>query len=273
MKSQRYGAANGSGGQTYGQQFAEIHANALPGVTRPEEGDAMLSEEDLERGSRRTSSRRAYNDMERSRERERYENYLDERDSEKLPNAFDLGWKRNLQHLFGTQTLLWAFPVSTTTGDGWHWEPNSEWVTSREAIKRERERQWQEDEDQGRHGTSESQRRPNGYQQRFPIRGDSERHYLTTSNGVVDVPISGSRSPGKADHILGRTDQYFDRNFEDRSPSSGMSMKTLRRRGSFDENSDEEDEYDASSDEESRLSHTFPGAHPPEGEVAGRKQD
>jgi len=65
-----------------------------------------------------------YDAMERARARARYEEYLDEQDSEKLPSAFDLGWRRNLSHLFGPTKGLWALPVCNTTGDGWSWEPS-----------------------------------------------------------------------------------------------------------------------------------------------------
>lgn len=247
MRRQHFGNANEDGGQSYGQQLAEIHANTVPGVTRSEEGEAILANGDLEPGPRskaQKSLQRDYGEMERSRERERYEDYLDEQDSEKLPSAFDLGWRRNLGHLFGDKPLLWWLPICNTSGDGWHWEPNPKWVEAREDIRREREGQWQEDEDRGRDGYGDGH-----FDRRWPARKDSERHYLTTSNGVMDVPGSGTRSPGKADQILGRTDEYFDRNFDDGSPSSRMSMKTLRRRGSFSVSSDD-DEYDVSSDEE-----------------------
>ncbi len=247
MLRQQFGNANGNGGQSYGQQLAEIHANTVPGVTRPEEGETMLPNGDLEAGSRskaQKSLQRDYGEMERSRERERYEDYLDEQDSEKLPSAFDLGWRRNLQHLFGDRPLLWCLPVCNTSGDGWHWEPNPKWVEAREAIRKEREGQWREDEARGRNGYGDGR-----HDRRWPPREDLERHYLTTSNGVVDVPGAGSRSLGKADQILGRTDEYFDRSFDDGSPSSRMSMKTLRRRSSFSGSSDDDD-YDASSDEE-----------------------
>lgn len=276
MKAQTYKGRNGQGGQSYGQQLAEIHANALPGVTRPEEGEGMFADHDIEQGSKAQKSlRRNYGEVEHSRERERYENYLDERDSEKLPNAFDLGWRRNLQHLFGPKPLLWTFPICNTSGDGWHWEPNPKWEAAREAIRREREHQWQEDEDSGRHDYSDGRRKPNGFPQRWPARGDSERHYLTTSNGVMDVPVTGSRSPSKADHILGRTGEYYDRDYEDDSASSGMSMKTLRRRGSFDGSSDdgEGDKYDASSDDERTSSRDIPHPGRSKGEDAGRKRD
>lgn len=272
MRAQKYSGGNGKVGQSYGQQLAEIHTNALPGVTRPEEGEAMLADDDLEQGARaRRSSRRDYNEVEQLRERERYEDYLDERDSEKLPNAFDLGWRRNLQHLIGPKPLLWAFPICNTSGDGWHWEPNPKWVEQREAIRRERERQWQEDEDRGRHEYPNGQYERDGRRQRWPTRDDSDRHYLTTSNGVIDVPISGSRSPGKADHILGRTDEYFDRSHDDGSPSSRMSMKTLRRRGSFDASSD--DDYDGSSDDDPESTQDSPYNGHPRCEDGGHKRD
>lgn len=247
MRRQQFGNANGNGGQSYGQQLAEIHANTVPGVTRSEEGEAMLSNGDVELGAGSRAQKllqRDYGEMERSRERERYEDYLDEQDSEKLPSAFDLGWRRNLQHLFGNRPLLWWLPICNTSGDGWYWEPNPKWVEAREVIRKEREGQWQEDEDRGRDVYGDGH-----HDRRWPARDDSERHYLTTSNSVIDVPGSETTMPGKADQIRGRTAEYFDRNFDDGSPSSRMSMKTLRRRGSFSGSSDDDD-YDVSSDEE-----------------------
>lgn len=273
MRAQNYKGKNGKGGQSYGQQLAEIHANALPGITRPEEGEAMLEDDDLEQGAMpHKQLQKNYGDLEQARERERYEDYLDEQDSEKLPNAFDLGWRRNLQHLFGPKPLWWVLPICNTSGDGWHWEPNPRWIEQREAIRQDRERQWQADEDRGRHAYPREPYKPQGNPQRWPARGDSERHYLTTSSGVIDVPVSGSRSPGKADHILGRTDEYFDRNFDDGSPSSRMSMKTLRRRGSFDGSSDDND-YDVSSDEEPNPLQDSSYNGQPKGDGGGHKRD
>jgi len=273
MRAQKYGNADDSRGQSYEQQLAEIHANALPGVTRSEEGEAMLGDDDLEQGTRaKRSQQRDYNVRERSRERERYEDYLDEQDSEKLPNAFDLGWRRNLLHLFGDKPLFRLLPVCNTSGDGWCWEPNPRWVDAREAMRREREHQRQEDEDRGRHEYSNGHSEQNRYPQKWPARGDSERHYLTTSNGVVSVPGTGSRSPGKADHILGRTDEYFDRSLDDGSPSSRMSMTTLKRRGSFSD-SDDEDNYDIGSDEDRRTIRESPPVGLQRVENGWRKRD
>src|SRR5690606_36355614 len=116
---------------SYGRQLLEMHQNALPGITRPEEGEELRPDPspaprrnrnyDVERGPQlQAGSRRlTYDEVERQRARKRYEEYLDEQDSSKLPNAFDLGPRRNLLHLFGHNPWLWALPVCNTTGDGW----------------------------------------------------------------------------------------------------------------------------------------------------------
>lgn len=232
------------GEQSYGQQLAEIHANAIPGVTRPEEAETTVVEDDfdLELGS---GIRRTYDQLERSREQERYEDYLDEKDSEKLPNAFDLGWKRNLVHLLGRNPLLRCLPVCNTIGDGWHWEPNPKWVEAREAIRRTRERQWR---------APDMPHRSCAY--------DSERHYLDSNDGAhYDAAGKTARmvtGNGIEDH-----GGHFDPSYEDgASQSSRVSLKTLRRKGSFDGfGSDEEDEnyYAVSSDEDFGLEESRSG--------------
>lgn len=221
IKRMQFGNSNGRGGQSYGQQLAEIHANSIPGITRDEEEEEMLPPiGDLETGSMRGN----YSERERQREQERYADYLDDEDSEKLPNAFDLGWKRNLQHLFGNK--FWFLPICNTTGDGWNWEPSKKWMEAREEIRRRRESQWRESEE-----------RVNGHRESYEEEQDrSERHYLSTSNGVAVVPNAGRRSPNKANQILGRpANGYFDGDFANERPSSRMSMQTLRRRESFSE--------------------------------------
>jgi palmitoyltransferase len=136
---------------SYGQQLLDMHQNALPGVTRPEEGEELRPDPsrstatttsssgnpELQAGSRRFT----YDEMERYRARKRYEEYLDEQDSTKLPNAFDLGPRRNLLHLLGPNPWLWALPICNTTGDGWSWEPNPAWIAARERLARERQLQ------------------------------------------------------------------------------------------------------------------------------------
>lgn len=246
MRKQPYRDADGgTAGQGYGQQLAEIHANALPGITRPEEGVSMLEDDDLEHGRRKHQT---YEERERSRERDRYEDYLDEQDSEKLPNAFDLGWKRNLRHLLGEKPLSRCLPICNTTGDGWRWEANPKWIASRDVIRRERERKWREEEASHDAGSRYQRGRMPG--------DDEDRHYLSTSNGVVDVPAYGVRSPGKADTILGRSaDGYFDHDMDDQRPSSRMSMKTLRRRDSFSGSELDDFQEVVDSDDDTHLAH------------------
>ena len=167
-----------------GGQLLEFHANAVPGASRYEEGEEHTSPapslrsnpqhqirmefepssyqdhpEDpsidtpavraLRRSYHQSQHPQSQSSYEHDRETSRYEEYLDDRDSEKLPNAFDLGWRRNLQHLFGTNPWLWGLPVCNTTGNGWRWEVSEKWIRAKEEMenrKAERERQqhpWQ----------------------------------------------------------------------------------------------------------------------------------
>lgn len=144
--------------QRAGEQILEFHANAIPGASRLEEGEERTSpaldvgphfDRTLPRREDHSNEnsdspalqalRRTYASVEGQRERDRYEEYIDDKASEKLPNAFDLGWRRNLLHLFGTNPLLWALPVCNTTGDGWKWEVSSKWVQATEEAARRRE--------------------------------------------------------------------------------------------------------------------------------------
>ena len=123
-------------------RIREFHANALPGVTRPEEG-----EENQQRPqSAQQSLRRNYADMEAQREHDRYAAYVDERESEKLPNAFDHGWRRNMRHVFGESPMLWLLPICNTTGDGWNWQASGKWLEAREQLARERQAREREDQ-------------------------------------------------------------------------------------------------------------------------------
>jgi palmitoyltransferase len=144
--------------QRAGKQILEFHANAIPGASRLEEGEertspALEARLDFNRVSPRREDqpnealdspalralRRTYASAEEQRERDRYEEYIDDKASEKLPNAFDLGWRRNLSHLFGPYPLLWALPVCNTTGDGWKWEVSPKWLKAREEAANRRE--------------------------------------------------------------------------------------------------------------------------------------
>ena len=170
-RRQQHGFINGStlSSSGYSEQLREIHANALPGITRPEEGidsdndddeegdldtptNSLINphynnheHDDIESSPNADSPHQSlgngssnYAEIERRRERRRYQQYLDQHDSESLPHAFDLGWRSNLTHLFGTKPLLWILPVQTTIGDGWHWEPSKRWLSQREGLRRRR---------------------------------------------------------------------------------------------------------------------------------------
>ncbi|OAP62613.1 hypothetical protein AYL99_01840 [Fonsecaea erecta] len=156
--------------QRAGEQFLEWNANAVPGASRYEEGEEHTSpvpsvynttrrENPYSRGPDLSADpghqhdnpfndtpavralRNTYTHMEAARERERYTQYLDEQESEKMPNAFDLGWRRNLSHLFGPNWFLWPFPICNTTGDGWRWEVSPKWMAAQEeAVRRKEQR-------------------------------------------------------------------------------------------------------------------------------------
>ncbi|ERF68683.1 hypothetical protein EPUS_05744 [Endocarpon pusillum Z07020] len=144
--------------QRAGEMVLEFHANAVPGATRLEEGEERLSPTTIQPGPvpahkspyhqsgsdnmtpAQSSLARTYALQEADRERSRYEDYLADQESSKLPNAFDLGWRRNLLHLFGAKWYLWALPITNTTGDGWKWEVSQQWIDAVEEQAERRER-------------------------------------------------------------------------------------------------------------------------------------
>lgn len=87
-------------------------------------------------------------EKERARERERYEEYLDEQESKNLPNPFDQGWKWNFQHVFGPNPWLWWFPVANSIGDGWQWEHSIKFLQTRRRMDEWRDKQLCEFEEQ-----------------------------------------------------------------------------------------------------------------------------
>ncbi len=232
----------------YGQQLREIHANVLPGVTRPEEGESRMSVSPAH-----DSLRRSYRDLEQERERDRYAEYLDEMDSERLPHAFDLGWRRNLRHVFGEKSLLWAFPICNTTGDGWRWEASPEWVAARDRIAREREAQASAERSAGWGVEDPDAGLANRMASTVPagtLRESGPTKYVTTSTGVAKVPISGRRSPFKANQILGRDPGMY----ADGPIAMNGSAAVRDGRREDDVGAADNDPYDASSDEERERS-------------------
>ncbi|KAK7752163.1 palmitoyltransferase for Vac8p [Diatrype stigma] len=242
----------------YGQQLLDIHANALPGITRPEEGEVTrTSFNDGDNNHElspypssappphRSYEHRSYEEMERIRARKRHEEYMDEIDSEKLPNAFDLGLKRNLLHLFGPTPLLWFFPIINTTGDGWTWEASPKWIAARESIAHEREQQRNRERAAGWGFEPDS---PSAHVSSYPPSAPT-RHYVDTTPQVAPSAVSGgrgSRRPAsKADRVLGR-----DPNLYADEPPTSVSMQKLGSQGHAVHDHGDFEDFDISSEDE-----------------------
>lgn len=221
MRHQHISHHETAGDASYGQPLTEVSGNVPPQMARPEPG--RLPNE---------PTRQQYDAYERQRARERYEEYLDEQDADKLPSAFDLGWRNNLLHLFGRNKALWAIPIVTTTGDGWNWEPSPKWLEARERIAREREAQRAREHAAG---WGEAPEPPLPTNRKQPGAG---RHYVTS------YP---TRPQSKADRILGRTPEDYSDNGEPRPDD--VSMQTLqprarRKPSQFDDISSDEEEVE-----------------------------
>ncbi|KAF1359712.1 palmitoyltransferas-like protein PFA3 [Lizonia empirigonia] len=269
LNDRNYLDAQANGRLSISDQLREIHANALPGVTRPEEGETPSRSPTPPNAQGNGYAHPAYNSYEhreRQQYQDRYDNYLDERDNEQLPNAFDLGWKRNIAHVFGPSPLKWFFPITNTTGDGWSWEPSPKWIAARERIRQDREREEQQQKQRERAAgwgvdtPTESEFRrvgrvpqgwqPGGYNPPSPRvsyrHADQTQYLSTTNNGTVTPHRDGRRSPSKADQILGREQGMY--------ADGDVPLQTIETKKKFDQynyiSEDDEDEYEVSSDEQ-----------------------
>jgi palmitoyltransferase len=227
-------------------RIKEFHANALPGVLRPEEGDVSLNPSPSRSPTPQSSSsspaqnslNRSYASLEAQREHDRYAAYLDEQASASLPNAFDLGWKSNILHVFGRSPLLWPLPVCNTSGDGWKWDVSAEWVRARERVTRER------DERQSHYDPNSSALSPQG--PLHPPPPMQPQYRWSPGSGFVDRARPPIPSP-----VLSQTQYQVDGNGGGSGKGSGKSpvqMQPLDRRKKSGEMNG--DEYDTSSDED-----------------------
>ena len=220
-----------------GDTLTEIHANALPGVLRPEDGEERLSPSP----AHSSLARNLYSDyeyQERLRERDRYNDYLDELESQSLPNAFDLGWRRNITSILGPAPLLWWMPICNSVGDGWNWEPSQRWLDARKRIELQR--------------SDEVRRQHHGLMDHSGVSAAStasrERHDgLGRRSPGRSSPGRSSPHLSKADKVLGRTPGEFvdGASWDVESRRKSTPLQSLLSR------SDEGDDvYDGSSDED-----------------------
>ncbi|KAJ0117588.1 palmitoyltransferase pfa3 [Diaporthe amygdali] len=236
----------------YGQQLLDAHQNILPGVSRPEEGEELRTLAPSQRDEENATlisgmpRHRTYEEMERHRARKRYEEYLEEQDSSKLPNAFDLGWRRNLLHLFGHNPWLWGLPIMTTTGDGWTWEPSPKWVEATERVERERNEQRARERAAGwgvPDDGADVESVPTPPSWNPPLRG-AGRHYRD------ERPSPPRKTPSKADKVLGRDPNlYADQPGVNMSRLSPANKDMGKRRKPDDIYGDNDSLFDTSSDE------------------------
>jgi palmitoyltransferase len=229
--------------QGYGQQIIEAHANAIPGVTRVEEGEERQSPLADNRGSQQQdymsflqesnshgtpaqqALHRSYEEMERQREQDRYEDYLDSRDNEAMPSPFDHGWRQNLRHLFGENVFLWGLPICNTSGDGWYWEPSTKFLEARDRVRKNREDEWSQWLERQRQQSHE-----------YWTSSTGQRRPATTRPVSIQQNIHNGSLGGSLDR-----------------PSTGVSMKTLRPMSPRFPHDDSDD--DSSADEEARPKH------------------
>lgn len=238
------------GEQSIGDQLKEIHANALPGILRPEEGEdsrdasRTATPAPLQPAAYTASSspaedslQQSFASLEEQRERERYAAYLDELDSEKLPNAFNVGRKRNLQHVFGDNPLFWFLPVCNTSGDGWQWDVSPKWIEARDDVARQRAQRQREESvwDSAGNGAPAPQ-------QRFEPPRRPQDFRWTAGQGFVDKvqntgapPPSSRMSPSRQRLNGGNSNSSVD-----------LPMQRLGSR----KDSDDTDSYDTSSSDE-----------------------
>jgi hypothetical protein len=202
--------------QGYGNQIIDAHANAIPGVTRPEEGEERIHPTPRSSGPPDGSSTgltpaqqaltRSYAEMERQREHEQYQEYQNDEDNDKMPSAFDLGWRRNLLHLFGDRPLLWALPICNTTGDGWHWEPSPRFLEARDRMRQDREQQSNEEQQYYRELYQRNLDNSNSWTEgaaqplRVPNRGGTPDRPPTSVSMQTLAPRSPRPRPGDSDY-------------------------------------------------------------------------
>jgi hypothetical protein len=150
-----------------------------------------------------------------------------------MPNAFDLGWRRNLLHLFGPNPWLWGLPICNTTGDGWKWEVSEKWVRKveeMEAAKQRRQEYSLEDEQEAHFGALRGGMGYDGAYDRDEEYGDE--HSMQTLDSHGHNHNAGSFRGRERERVWGgRYTKDVDRSGEDGEEAS------------FEVSSDEDDPH------------------------------
>ncbi|KAK6543086.1 palmitoyltransferase for Vac8p [Orbilia ellipsospora] len=204
------------------------------------------------------------------RERDRYNEFLIEVTSSQMPNAFDLGWKKNFVHVFGTQALLWFIPVRNSIGDGWTWETSQRWKDAQREMQERRKRENAAEQERMRRagwgGDDIEEATPNGPGANNNNNGGGP-YTGFTRQAVTGLPSPADPGASKVARILGAREEEFSHGLGGSrySPKVAMAnrevtmkMQDLKKKKHLvmsrdelsEDEDDDDDEYEDSSDEE-----------------------
>ncbi|TID18555.1 1-3-beta-glucanosyltransferase gel1 [Venturia nashicola] len=207
---------------TLGEQmrdFGMAAAAATGFISQPNDADERAS-------PAQSSLQRTYDwdNAERQRERDRYNEYLDELDNEKLPNAFDYGWRRNLEIVMGENKKLWFLPICNSMGDGWLWEPSAKWKDATEQLRLGREARLREEENQ--RIIREQMQVPRKMIPRSPPRSTRGLVHHATNGSGSQMPTRGFDTPTSKGR---KEDTYdYDTSSDEENMEGRRLVKSLR---------------------------------------------
>lgn len=140
-------------------------------------------------------SQHSYQQQERQQQFNRYNSYLLEESSKKLPHAFNLGRARNYAAVFGgrDKMMFWWCPIYSGQDDGWKWQTSEAWEEQVEKLKEEKLRRVEEQQERER-------RAGWGYDP-----AEEQAWNNTPPEGLIRFAgNNGSKMISKADRILGK---------------------------------------------------------------------
>ncbi|KAF3908678.1 hypothetical protein AA313_de0207186 [Arthrobotrys entomopaga] len=215
------------------------------------------------------------------RERDRYNEFLIEVTSSQMPNAFDLGWKKNFVQVFGTSALLWFVPVRNSIGDGWTWETSQRWKDAQREMQDRRKRENAAEQERMRRagwgGDDIEEATANGHGANNNINNNNNNNgpgYTSfTRQAFTGLPSPADTGSSKVARILGAREEEFShglggsryspkvamanrevtmrmQDLKKKKKHVVMSRDELSEEDDDDDYDDEDDEYEISSEEE-----------------------